>query len=132
MRCGENSALPSIPSSLRSITDPWVSPRAGEIKLEVIKLERSRLPSREIPRDAQEPSVFRCSDRSPAAGGAKGCGFEWRNVTFVFESDAWAECDFLVLELTKVSLGLRVDLTVGILFILSLFILSTSHSIFAF
>ena len=63
---------------------------AGETVLEQIKLEDSCLPNREIPKGAEEPTVYRCSDRRPKGGAViEGCGFEWRNVTFVFETDAW-------------------------------------------
>ncbi|ORY63819.1 hypothetical protein BCR35DRAFT_187160 [Leucosporidium creatinivorum] len=31
-----------------------------------------------------------------------GCGLEWRAVTFAFETETWAECNFKVMELTKV------------------------------
>lgn len=52
-----------------------------------------------------EAEIFRC--REIVRNGEKfgGCGLEVRARRFAFETESWAECEFKVMELTKVSAG---------------------------
>ncbi|KAL8280327.1 hypothetical protein RQP46_007244 [Phenoliferia psychrophenolica] len=80
----------------------------------------------QLPPVPDEPSCFRCgkksltslsaqsaslSPESPIDGvplakvkrcNAGGCGFAFRQREFAFETEAWAECDFTTIELTRV------------------------------
>ncbi|GAA6062371.1 hypothetical protein JCM10212_004217 [Sporobolomyces blumeae] len=68
-----------------------------------IPLHDARVPYEKRPDGIEPASVLKCVDKK--TGGGKvfpGCLLEWRTRTFVFETEAWAECDFKVMELTKV------------------------------
>lgn len=101
MRCSERPPL-----SLHLALLLTLLRRTGAEPLEAIALADSRLPYEDPPRHLPHPKVLRCSDRWVNKQKELGCGFEWRDVTFPFETATWAECNFLVMELTKVRLGL--------------------------
>ncbi|GAA5979052.1 hypothetical protein JCM11641_004956 [Rhodosporidiobolus odoratus] len=77
--------------------------RCGHQNLLKMDIYDSRLPYEERPAGAPQADIWRCTDIKKRNGDiVGGCGFEWRSRRFCFETEAWAECDFRVMELTKV------------------------------
>ncbi|GAA5927655.1 hypothetical protein JCM1841_006074 [Sporobolomyces salmonicolor] len=75
----------------------------GHNNLKEIPLHDAHLPYEERPKGIEQAPVIKCVDTHLRTGGIKpGCHLEWRVRRFVFETEAWAECNFKVMELTKV------------------------------
>ncbi|GAA5953293.1 hypothetical protein JCM3765_007464 [Sporobolomyces pararoseus] len=74
--------------------------RCGGTNLHKVSLEDARVPYEKRPEGIAEAPVYKCSDSKN--GAFQGCLLESRRRVFAFETDAWAECQFHVMELTKV------------------------------
>ncbi|GAA5884540.1 hypothetical protein JCM16303_000019 [Sporobolomyces ruberrimus] len=95
--CGDFFQLPPVNS--KAVPREMECVRCGHVSL-----VRTSPSSEEVPfAFVEETMTLRCSDRkSQGALLNKGCGMEYSIPTYVFETDAWAECNFEIRELTKV------------------------------
>ncbi|GAA6034605.1 hypothetical protein JCM8097_005419 [Rhodosporidiobolus ruineniae] len=97
--CGDYFQLPPVPEKLSEEK----CMRCGHNFLQKIPIHDSRLPYEERAKGVPQADIYRCTDLVKRNGEmVGGCGFEWRGRRFCFETEAWAECDFKVMELTKV------------------------------
>ncbi|GAA5880488.1 hypothetical protein JCM16303_005400 [Sporobolomyces ruberrimus] len=109
--CGDFYQLPPVPDS---VAPPCM--RCGGKRIIKIPIEEARMPYEERPKGIPPADIMKCVGAYPkkrltAGGGGAGkkeeenpggCLLEFRKRRFVFETDAWAECRFKVMELTKV------------------------------
>ncbi|GAA5908707.1 hypothetical protein JCM5296_002682 [Sporobolomyces johnsonii] len=96
---GDFFQLPPVPDRLNDMKCML----CGHNNLREIPLHDARMPYEERPKGIEQATVMKCVDTHLRNGGIKpGCHLEWRVRRFVFETEAWAECDFKVMELTKV------------------------------
>ncbi|SCV70016.1 BQ2448_1410 [Microbotryum intermedium] len=97
---GSFCRLPPVPDSHpQPHTAPL--PITGETTFTTIPLTESHLPYEEAPKGVSPYEVRKCVDGKRNAKIIKGCHLEVRVRKFAFETEAWAECDFHVMELTK-------------------------------
>ncbi|GAA6014142.1 hypothetical protein JCM11491_004118 [Sporobolomyces phaffii] len=102
--CGDFYQLPPVPEG----KGPAKCMRCGGQRIIKIDLEDARVPYEERPEGVPPADVMKCvgpiSKNKPKKddNGFDGCLLETRKRRFVFETDAWAECQFKVMELTKV------------------------------
>ncbi|KAK4705979.1 ATP-dependent DNA helicase PIF1, partial [Phenoliferia sp. Uapishka_3] len=86
-----------IAKVIRANTRAFGNPIQKEISSKLSTLAPDSMPS------PLDPSpVIRCDNTVKAGKTSPGCGLETRRRRFVFESDTWSECEFKVMELTKV------------------------------
>lgn len=75
----------------------------GETTFDKVKPEDSTLAYEELPIGIGQPyQILKCADARRNNEIEKGCGLQFRERKFAFETEAWAECRFKVMELTKV------------------------------
>ncbi|GAA5907901.1 hypothetical protein JCM6882_001521 [Rhodosporidiobolus microsporus] len=75
----------------------------GHQNLQKIDIHDAQLQYEERAKGVPQAEIWRCTDTVKRDGElVRGCGFQWRARRFAFETEAWAECDFKVMELTKV------------------------------
>ncbi|KDE06119.1 hypothetical protein MVLG_03536 [Microbotryum lychnidis-dioicae p1A1 Lamole] len=93
---GDFFQLPPVPDSHPQCM------RCGEANFTTIPLTESHLPYEEAPKGVSAYEVRKCVDGKRNGKVVKGCHLETRARKFTFETEAWAECGFHVMELTKV------------------------------
>ncbi|GAA5903502.1 DEAD/DEAH box helicase [Sporobolomyces salmoneus] len=99
--CGDFYQLPPVPEGKANAK----CMRCGHQTIIKVPLVEARVPYEKRPDGVPDADVFKCVDsRKKKEGGAafEGCLLEQRKRRFVFETDAWAECNFKIMELTKV------------------------------
>ncbi|GAA6051095.1 hypothetical protein JCM3770_004710 [Rhodotorula araucariae] len=94
---GDFFQLPPVPEP----RSEWRCMRCGHHMLKKLDLHDACLAYEER-RGVPQADIYRCTVTTNKKGEKVGCGFEWRARRFAFETEAWAECDFKVMELTKV------------------------------
>ncbi|GAA5988260.1 hypothetical protein JCM10908_002134 [Rhodotorula pacifica] len=96
---GDFFQLPPVPEARNELR----CMRCGHHNLQKIALHEACLPYEERAKGVPQDDVLRCTDTVKRNGERiSGCGYEWRVRRFAFETEAWAECNFKVMELTKV------------------------------
>ncbi|GAA5880174.1 hypothetical protein JCM3774_006074 [Rhodotorula dairenensis] len=96
---GDFFQLPPVPEAWNELR----CMRCGHHNLQKIPLHDACLPYEERAKGVPQDQVLRCTDTVKRNGERiSGCGYEWRMRRFAFETEAWAECAFKVMELTKV------------------------------
>ncbi|POY71024.1 hypothetical protein BMF94_5949 [Rhodotorula taiwanensis] len=96
---GDFFQLPPVPEPRNELR----CMRCGHHNLQKVALHDACLPYEERAKGVPPDEVLRCTDIVKRNGEKiSGCGSEWRTRRFAFETEAWAECAFKVMELTKV------------------------------
>ncbi|GAA6009141.1 hypothetical protein JCM10207_004280 [Rhodosporidiobolus poonsookiae] len=97
--CGDFFQLPPVPDK----KSEEKCMRCGHQNLRKLDIHDSRLAYEQRAKGVVQADIYRCTDtvkqNKEVVGG---CGFEWRNRRFVFETESWAECGWKIFELTKV------------------------------
>ncbi|GAA5824525.1 hypothetical protein JCM11251_000458 [Rhodosporidiobolus azoricus] len=97
--CGDFFQLPPVPDK----KSEEKCQACGHQNLQKIDIHDAQLPYEERARGVPQAEIWRCTDTVKRDGELiRGCGFQWRARRFAFETEAWAECGFKVMELTKV------------------------------
>ncbi|GAA5935910.1 uncharacterized protein JCM15063_001846 [Sporobolomyces koalae] len=100
--CGDFYQLPPVPDGQSTVS----CMRCGGTRIVKIPIEEARMPYEERPKGVPAAQIMKCVDpkwKDPKkAEHIGGCLLEYRQRRFVFETDAWSECQFQVMELTKV------------------------------
>ncbi|KAL8292841.1 hypothetical protein RQP46_000535 [Phenoliferia psychrophenolica] len=76
--------------------------RCGHETSNKVKPDKSTLHYEALPPGAEVPEIRKCVDSRVNQELKKGCNLESRTYRFAFETETWAECDFQVMELTRV------------------------------
>lgn len=95
--CGDFFQLPPVPEKSRKC------PRCDNDQWTKLDPSDSTLEYEQLPVGVVTAPIVLCADRTIGGKLHKGCGLELRRRNFVFETETWAECQFKVMELTKVS-----------------------------
>ncbi|GAA6052067.1 hypothetical protein NBRC10513_002652 [Rhodotorula toruloides] len=96
---GDFFQLPPVPEAFSDMR----CMRCDHTHLTKVDLHDACVPYEERAKGVPPADIMRCTDIVKRDGGIiAGCGFERRIRRFAFETEAWAECNFLVMELTKV------------------------------
>ncbi|GAA5844694.1 hypothetical protein JCM9279_002884 [Rhodotorula babjevae] len=95
---GDFFQLPPVPEP----RPDWRCMRCGHNIIKKLDLHDACLPYEERAKPVPQADVHRCVTGTNKKGEPVGCGFEWRQRRFAFETEAWAECEFKIMELTKV------------------------------